>query len=308
MQEYCTALGIGHDARAVRSERTVVVPPLNTALMSQMAKLTFLADMVALPIKWKQPKKEEDQYGDAFKPPEKVVPPTMPVAPELFREPTLNKYHVDTAKKIGKQFADYIDGVCKGIGGGVDMWRLQAMFKDLKIMAVCAIGTPGCLSGPDLENLIYPQCPLATERERTYSKAIAKGVAKQWKQWQDMVVVPALPWYPAFAAWPGPVAPPTPNVPTPLVACPSGMMFEMTPMRLKQAMVDALGESDALHHEELFNAIGTGLAMAFLTWLPTQMAMLVLGTGPVPTFAPPYVPVGPVVNGTNIPTPGHLAA
>jgi hypothetical protein len=33
----------------------------------------------------------------------------------------------------------------------------------------------------------------------------------------------------------------------------------------------------------------------------------VLGQGPVPSFAPPTIPVGPVVGGSVIPTPGHLA-
>jgi hypothetical protein len=37
------------------------------------------------------------------------------------------------------------------------------------------------------------------------------------------------------------------------------------------------------------------------------MVMMVMGQGPVPTFSPPYVPVGPVVSGTILPTPGHLA-
>jgi len=32
----------------------------------------------------------------------------------------------------------------------------------------------------------------------------------------------------------------------------------------------------------------------------------VLGSGPVPTFAPPYVPVGPVLGGTAISPPGAL--
>jgi hypothetical protein len=34
------------------------------------------------------------------------------------------------------------------------------------------------------------------------------------------------------------------------------------------------------------------------------MVTNVLGTGPVPTFAPPYVPVGPVVGGVANMTPG----
>jgi len=35
--------------------------------------------------------------------------------------------------------------------------------------------------------------------------------------------------------------------------------------------------------------------------------MMVMGMGPVPTFNPPYVPVGSVGNGYVIPSPGHLA-
>ena len=34
------------------------------------------------------------------------------------------------------------------------------------------------------------------------------------------------------------------------------------------------------------------------------MVTNVLGTGPVPTFAPPYVPVGPVVGGVGTMMPG----
>jgi hypothetical protein len=43
-----------------------------------------------------------------------------------------------------------------------------------------------------------------------------------------------------------------------------------------------------------------------MIWIASQMVMLVMGKGPIPTFAPPFVPVGPVVGGDNIATPGHL--
>jgi hypothetical protein len=33
-----------------------------------------------------------------------------------------------------------------------------------------------------------------------------------------------------------------------------------------------------------------------------------MGKGPIPSFAPPYVPVGPVVMGDNISAPGHVIA
>ena len=55
-------------------------------------------------------------------------------------------------------------------------------------------------------------------------------------------------------------------------------------------------------------AIATVLSLAFLMWLPMQQVMLVMGKGPIPTFAPPFVPVGPVVGGDNIAAPGHLMA
>jgi hypothetical protein len=108
------------------------------------------------------------------------------------------------------------------------------------------------------------------------------------------------------------MAPPMPNVPTPLIACVSPGLAQMTPMNLKSEMDSALdggikNEDPEKHFEALHDAIGTVLAAAFLLWLPAQQVMNVLGKGPIPTFAPPYVPVGPVVAGDILPIPGHLA-
>jgi len=61
-------------------------------------------------------------------------------------------------------------------------------------------------------------------------------------------------------------------------------------------------------YEALHDSIATVLALAFLMWLPMQQVMLVMGKGQIPTFAPPFVPVGPVVMGDNLPIPGHLMA
>jgi hypothetical protein len=110
------------------------------------------------------------------------------------------------------------------------------------------------------------------------------------------------------------MAPPMPNIPTPLIACPSAKMTSIVmPSELKSAMIDALDgglkkDDKDKQHEALFDAIATVLALAFLMWLPQQQVMLVLGKGQIPTFAPPFVPVGPVVGGDNISLPGHLMA
>ena len=181
-------------------------------------------------------------------------------------------------------------------------------------MAVCAIGAPGCLDGPELESNIKnaPMCAAFTGNKAKYRDAVAKGVSKAFKSWQGQVMVPGLPWYPAFAAFPGPQAPPMPNIPMPLITCPSAMMADIvSPMTMKQNMIDALDgglkkEDKDKQHEALFDAIATVLSMAFLMWLPSQMVNLVMGKGPIPVFAPPFVPVGPVVGGDNIAAPGHL--
>lgn len=195
---------------------------------------------------------------------------------------------------------------------GHDMWRLQAHFQDLRIMAVSAIGVPGCLRGPDLAPLIggAPGAAAAQGLEAELREAVAEGVAECFRQWQDQVSVPGLPWYPAFAAFPGPQAPPIPNVPMPLISCPSAKASMITtPAPLRGEMYEALPDALQVPAIDAFlNRIAQSLAVYFLIWLAQQQVMLVMGKGPIPTFAPPYVPVGPVVGGDIIAAPGHLIA
>ncbi len=92
------------------------------------------------------------------------------------------------------------------------------------------------------------------------------------------------------------------------------MMTEICmPNSMAKAMDDALdgglkNKDKTKQYEALHDAIATVLALAFLMWLPMQQVMLVMGKGQIPTFAPPFVPVGPVVMGDNLPIPGHLMA
>ena len=284
------------------------MPGPQPAMLKNLVKTAFKAHAIVLPIDWEQPvgDPEGSQYVDAFKISERMRPFAVT---KLFLPATPNKYHVDTQKKLHNQFDKYIDGICDAICSAWDLWRVQAKFSSLIINGPTAAGSPGCLKGPKLKSMILLKAPKATAQERKYSKAIASHVSKAWGDWQGKVTVPGLPWYPAFAAFPGPMAPPMPNVPMPLITCPSAMMTEMTvPSKLKDGMVKALGDRKAQHHKELFDAIAKGLSTVFTSWLPMQQVMNVMGKGPIPTFAPPYVPVGPVVGGDNLPIPGHLAA
>jgi hypothetical protein len=227
-----------------------------------------------------------------------------------------NKYHQDACDKIGQEFKDFHDAMIDAVEFAHKLWKAQAKFKDLKVNAVTVLGTPGCLDGPELESNIKnaPMVASFTGNKQKHRDAVAKGVSKCFKNWQDKVTIPGFPWYPAFAAFPGPMAPPMPNIPMPLIACVSAKVTDIIMgSQMKKEMDDALdgglkNKDKDKQYEALHDAIATALSLAFLIWLVSQQAMLVLGKGPIPTFAPPFVPVGPVVMGDNIGAPGHVLA
>jgi hypothetical protein len=71
-------------------------------------------------------------------------------------------------------------------------------------------------------------------------------------------------------------------------------------------MVGQLGDPQAQHHKELLDCIAQAVGAVFKIWLPSTMVTNVLGMGPIPTFVPPFVPVGPVLGGTATMAPGGL--
>jgi hypothetical protein len=199
-----------------------------------------------------------------------------------------------------------IEPVCRAIAAAHDLWRMQACFRGIVIHGPTARG--GVLEGPELEPLLRTQLVSAAGPVGTQPPlaAVAGALGDAWRLFQASVRVPGLPWYPSFAVVPAPQAPPTPNVPTPLAACTfDGGTYARAAVAagLKRRLSNPAPDVGAF-----FEAIAEGFQTAVVTWLPAQMVTNVLGKGPVPTFAPPYVPTGPVVGGDNIPTPGHLAA
>ena len=275
-----------------------------------MGHLAFMKDGKTLPIKY-EPKYHKDRYKKEMG----AAPKQVPIA--WFKNAAQGyKHYQQSCDERGKDFADFHDAMVDAVAYSHNMWKLQAKLKDLKVNALTALGTPGCLDGPELESNIK-NAPMVASFSGNMAKhrdAVAKGVSKCFKDWQGKVMVPGLPWFPAFVAFPAPTAPPMPNIPIPLIACPSAMMAKIcAPNDMAKAMDDALdgGLKDKdkdKQFKSLHNAIATTLSLAFLMWLPAQQVMLVMGKGPIPTFAPPFVPVGPVVMGDNISAPGCVMA
>ena len=77
---------------------------------------------------------------------------------------------------------------------------------------------------------------------------------------------------------------------------------------MKPQMIGQLGDPQAPLHKELFESICDSFEKTYNLWKTTTMVTNVFPTvAPVPTFAPPYVPVGPVVGGVAIMSPGGFA-
>ena len=194
-----------------------------------------------------------------------------------------------------------ISGLSSAVTQAWDMWQRTATIVGVNINAVVASG--GTLVGPPIGPLILASAPKGTPEEIRLSTAVATAFGITFMSWQTTVSIPALPMYPSFAAFPAPVAPPTPNVPFPLVTLLSAPALMDSLDAQMAAMYGDPTDSAAM---AVCNAIGPALARTFHTWLLTTQVTNIMGTGPIPTFAPPYSPVGPVIGGVGTMIPGGL--
>ena len=195
------------------------------------------------------------------------------------------------------------------ISVAVDRWTDEAYFDDLAIFAVHANGQPGCLNGPALDPAIRAALPASlTGQKEVMAKSVAEAFSDSFALWQANVTVPGLPWYPAFAFWPGPEADPMPNVPSPLGACVSQYVTKMVvPFELEGAISSAV---PAVMREErvLIRSLAGSLSRAFAVWRSHATVQNVIGFGPVPAWAPPFVPAHSVSEGSVVPEPPHIYA
>jgi hypothetical protein len=225
----------------------------------------------------------------------------MRFPPALFRAASSSQSDVAQQRGMHDVFNGLFDGIIDAIEYGFNQYRQTAGLVDVVINASSATG--GRLQGPPLDWLIKSAASVAGWNGwyAVVRDAVAGGMERQWSVLANSVRVPGLPWYPMFAAYPGPTVPPTPNVPYPFATL-SHDGTATSPYNLKNAMRSALrGNMD--YSLEFFDSVATAFELPLSQWKGIQQVAQVMGTGPVPTFAPPYVPVGPVVGGTISPGP-----
>lgn len=187
-----------------------------------------------------------------------------------------------------------------GARTAVSTWQQRAMFVGITINGPVASG--GRVVGPDLGGAIHDALT-AAGMPGSLASGFGHAVDDIWKAWTDTIRVPGLPWYPAFAVFPGPQAPPTPNVPTPLASLAQDP-GKLAPAALASRIKANIGVARDWPGAGGIDGYANWFSASVLAWIPMCQITNVMGKGPIPTFAPPYVPVGPVVGGDTVAAPG----
>lgn len=282
------------------------MPAPQAMMVKEMAKNNFRSKGIKLGHQWSQPTGEAGkQYVDAFEQGEHNVPPD-PMA--LFTPATPNKYHVDQTKTIGKQFADFIDGVSDAICGAWQQFMSASTIVGVMVNGPVGVIMPGSFQGPPIFPLAFAQAPKNTPSLMKYSKAVCQAVGTSFQAWH-MGFMGKVQCVPTFAVMAGPIHPPTPNIPMTIdMVGKSPAEAMMKKDALKGLMILNLGDPTALHHMELFDSIADAIDQAFTQFKASTMVNNIMSFGPIPTFAPPFVPVGPVVMGVGNGIPGSMLA
>jgi hypothetical protein len=191
-----------------------------------------------------------------------------------------------------------------GTQQAVRAWQPSATLSGFKINGPLVSG--GKVLGPSLKTGIKAAMISAAAPEDVAEKW-AGAMADAWRLWHEGMIATGQPWYPAFLAFPAGHAPPMPNVPMPLASLVSVQAAQLTPAALRTRLQTALGtlsqQSGAMTAVDSYI---NQFSVRFPLWLAHVQIMLALGSGPIPSFKPPYVPVGPVVNGRVETKPGVL--
>lgn len=226
------------------------------------------------------------------------------VPPALVRSASNDKADIEAQSTSSNEYENYIKSLCHAIVGAHDAWRFAAHFQGVQIMGMNAIG--GSITGPSLATGIFTYGPQQGlwGYASALTRAIADGLASCWHDWEQSVRIPGLPWYPKFAAYPSTDAPVTPNIPTPMTS----LVWSPVPLsadNVKATIARKLSQPGP-YSDELFTSIASAFATSLSMWFPTQTVSGVMGQGRT-TFAPPYVPVGTVMNGSVVEAPPHFA-
>ena len=197
-------------------------------------------------------------------------------------------------------------------GQSVNDWIIASYVQGGWVRGPNAELTPGSLkSSVDIEQRLTQALTLGRV-PAPIAQAIARELGGAWRAWADGFRLSMAGAYPKLAAVPGPMAPPTPAAGAfPISRGTSAGELRLSAAMLSPRLVSALRPLAGREVSGLDSAVTeltTWVEASFRDWKVTAQVVGVMGKGPIPSYAPPYVPVGPVVMGDNISGPGHVIA
>ncbi len=134
------------------------------------------------------------------------------------------------------------------------------------------------------------------------STAVANVLAGAWQEWAVGFQMQIPGAYPSLAAVPAPSAPPTRATVSPALsqgssAGEASLRAPVLANRLISTLrMQALGGAAGSPDQAMQN-LAAWVDGSFNQWKVTVRMTSLVGRGSVPTYAPPYVPVGPVIRG-----------
>ena len=230
-----------------------------------------------------------------MKPEDRNVAPDME---RVFQPVSSNRFHVDAATNISKQFEAYLQKICASIASAWGMWMNESCIQGLVVMGPTATIIPGTVTGPGMQGLIMASDPpIQSPQERGCTVAIAKAFGMAWGQWSFELsgVLPVV----HCAAFPGPMAPPLPNIPVLVSTLQSAGEGALQKEALTQSMINNYQGSGHFSHD-IFSSVAQAISEYFPGWKNGTNVINVLAGGPVPSFAPPLSPAGPVIGGIGV--------
>lgn len=201
---------------------------------------------------------------------------------------------------------------CEAFRAGVNDWISKARIQGGRVNGPNAELTPGSFTSASNFEPLMVEAMVKARVPADIARVFACELWSAWKEWADgfRMLLPGI--YPQLAAFPGPMAPPMPGRGTfPLSQGSSTGETRLQPPMLSMKLNAAL----RLHlkpgsgAKEAIDQVVKWVDASFQEWkLMAQInGAAASGRGQVPTYAPPYVPVGPVVMGDNLPMPGSAA-
>lgn len=186
----------------------------------------------------------------------------------------------------------------------VNEWIGKARIQGGKVSGPSATLTPGSLVSDTNIEMRVLQSLTSSQVPREISAALAKILATAWNDWANGFQIQLPKAYPSFVAFPGPSAPPTrAAVDPPLSQGSSTGEASLKASSLSKKLSSALriyATKGQASPDQAMNGLANWVESSFNDWKGLAKLTGILGKGSVPTYAPPYVPVGPVVMGENV--------